>query len=101
MVSRCGRGLKYIKCEIYEREQSVEGMDVAGIKNDMVRYHLMLPCVYSKEDLKQNFAIMYDNREMDNHIGMSEVPYCLLWTIGKNEVNHYKLCLFFMFVPPT
>ena len=43
---RCECGLKYMKCEIDDREKIVKNLDVEGIESNMVRYCLMLPfCV--------------------------------------------------------
>ena len=45
----------------------------------MVHYCLLLPFVYSKEDFNQNFAIIYDNWEVGNKLGGSEVPCICEW----------------------
>ena len=84
---RCECGFKYIKCEIDEREQIVEGMDVAELESNMERYCLMLPFVYSKEDFNQNFAIIYDNWQVGNELGGSEVPCICEWLFRQDVLE--------------
>ena len=57
----------------------MKDLDVEGIESNMVRYCLMLSFVYSEEDFNQNFAIIYDNWQVGNELGGSEVPCICEW----------------------
>ena len=57
----------------------MKDLDVEGIESNMVRYCLMLPFVYSEEDFNQNFAIIYDNWQVGNELGGSEVLCICEW----------------------
>ena len=69
-------GMRYMQYELEDLEDYVvDKLKVVALEDDMRRYCLLLPFVYKgDENFEQDFAVVYDNWEVGNERGESEIP---------------------------
>ena len=69
-------GMKYLQYELEDLEDYVvEKLKMVALEKDMRRYCLFLPFVFKgDENFEQDFAVVYDNWEVGNERGESEIP---------------------------